>query len=171
MVKNPVQALKRTIVGVTAALAATAGFAVAAAPAQAGPIGGCAELRAFYLNLGTGGDDLRDNSEVIVWLTQRNGGGDVELQHVTGGIGNWSNQSYSRGYQNANWHVNSCDVTGIKVRMISHNGTFQGDDNWNMESITLNAYADGGSPAYAISANGNPVKRFTGSSQWWSMLG
>jgi hypothetical protein len=170
MVKNPVWALKRTIVGVTAALAATAGLAAAAAPAQAGPIGGCAELRAFYLNLGTGGDDLRDNSEVIVWLTQR-AGGDVELQHVTGGIGNWSNHSYNLAYQNTNWHVTSCNVTGIKVRMISHNGTFQSDDNWNMESITLNGYADGGSPAYSISANGSPVKQFTGSSQWWSLLG
>ncbi|MET8150852.1 hypothetical protein ACIBSW_19020 [Actinoplanes sp. NPDC049668] len=159
--------MKRAI---TAALVVSAGLAATAGPAQAGPIGACAELRAFHVNLGTGGDDLRDNSEVIVWLTQRSGG-DVELQHLKGGIGNWSNRSDSITYQNANWHVSSCNVTGIKVRMISHNGTFQHDDNWNMDSITLNGYADGGAPAYSISANGSPVKRFTGSSQWWSLLG
>ncbi|WIN00139.1 hypothetical protein ACTOB_003824 [Actinoplanes oblitus] len=167
MFGNPVRTLKRTTVGVTATLAALAAVAV---PAQAGPIGACVQMRAFYLHLGTGDDDLRDNSEVIVWLMQ-NHGPDVELEHVWGGIGNRSDRGYSLAYQNPNWHIGSCDVAGIKVRMLSHNGIFQTDDNWNMDSISLDGYADWGRPSYSISASGSPVKRFTNSDQWWSLFG
>ncbi|OJF12104.1 hypothetical protein [Couchioplanes caeruleus] len=170
MAMQSVRALKRAITGVTAALLVTAGFAATASPAQAGRIGACAEMRAFTLTLGSGGDDLRHNSEVVVWLTGTPGG-DTELQHVWGGIPNWSNRTYSISYQNTNWHVNSCSVTGIRVRMISHNGTFETNDNWNMQSITLHGFSDGGAPAYAISANGDPVKRFTGSAPEWTRRG
>lgn len=164
---NLVRAMKRTIVGATAVFTA---LAAVAAPAQAGPMGPCGELRAFYLNLGTGEDDLRDNSEVIVSLIMKDGL-PVELQHVWGWIGNRSNRSYTITYHNQQWAVDSCKVRGVQVRMISHPGPFQTTDNWNMDSFTLNGYADWGRQAYTISASGAPIKRFTGESPWWWMIG
>lgn len=134
-------------------------------PVHAGAIGSCAKLRSFFLNFQTGGDDLRSNSEVIIWLMTNTG--DVELQHVWGGFGNNSTNYRVVTLQNANWDVNSCSVTGIKMRMISHNSWTETDDNWNMDGIVVNGYSDQGEYKYTFSANGSPVKRFTGSSQWW----
>jgi hypothetical protein len=63
--------------------------------------------------------------------------------------------------------ANSCDVTGVKIRMISHNVGNENDDSWNLDSFTMHGYSDGGSLSYYLSAHGNPLKRFTARSQWW----
>lgn len=140
-------------------------FMVTSFGVQAGRIGPCANLRSFNLDFRTGGDDLRGNSEVIVWLTTTSG--DVELQHIGGGFGNNSTNFRVVPLLNPNWHVDSCSVTGVKIRMVSHNSWTETDDNWNMDGFSLYGYSDDGNFSYFLSAFGAPVKRFTGSDQWW----
>ncbi|MFB6393760.1 hypothetical protein [Polymorphospora lycopeni] len=126
-------------------------------------------MTSFTLVFRTGGDDLRSNSEVMPFLTTRYG--DVELQHFRSGFGNNSTHTKVLGLHNLNWTVNSCDVTGLKLRMLSHNGPFQTDDNWNLDAVTMYGYGQNGAYSYYFHAAGTPLKRFTGSSQWWSQLG
>lgn len=133
--------------------------------ANAGRIGSCGKLRSFLLNFQTGGDDLRGDSELVIWLMTTSG--DVELQHVWGRFGNDSTNSRVVALQNPNWDVDSCSVTGVKMRMISHPLWPEADDNWIMDGFMLNGYSGTGKYKYTLSANGNPVKHFNGSSPWW----
>ncbi|MFE4372442.1 hypothetical protein ACFRMN_30250 [Streptomyces sp. NPDC056835] len=162
---NPV---RRGAVLLVTGLLATLGLIATGSPASAGPIA-CNNMNSFTLVFRTGGDDLRGNSEVMPYLTTRFG--DVELGHFNGGFGNNSTSTKVVGLANLNWTVNSCDVTGLKLRMVSHNGAFQTDDNWNMDAVTMYGYGNNGAYSYYFNASGAPLKRFTGSSQWWSMLG
>lgn len=162
-------ALRRAVLVLASSTLAVVAAGLLTAPAGATPVGPCTALKSFTLNFNTGGDDLRDNSEVIPFLTSTLG--DIELQHVFGPMGNNSSRAVTIGFQNANWDVSSCSVTGVKLRMISHNGWFQTDDNWNMDFFSLSGYGALGQYRYFISANGSPVMRFTGSDQWWSKLG
>ena len=72
---------------------------------------------------------------------------------------------------NPNWAVNSCTVTGARLRMISHSEWYETPDNWNMDGFSLYGYTSTGSYRYYMSASGTPLKRFTNTDQWWSMLG
>ncbi|HEY0698504.1 MAG TPA: hypothetical protein VGD43_11920 [Micromonospora sp.] len=152
-----------------ASLLTSLGLVSVAAPASAGPIGACTQLRSFTLVFQTGGDDLRGNSEVIPWLTTTSG--DVELQHVGGGFAGWSTNVRTVTYYNTNWSVSSCSVTGVKLRMISHPEWYETPDNWNMDGFALYGYSSTGSYSYYVSATGSPLKRFTNTDQWWSKLG
>ncbi len=143
-------------------------FLCVSLPSLGGPRGSCARLRSFTIDLRTGGDDLRSNSEVIVWLMTTLG--DVELQPIWGGFGNNSSHSRTVALRNPNWNLDSCSIKGVKVRMISHPSWPEGDDNWNMDGIAVHGYAENGDYKYYFSENGAPVKRFTGSSQWWQRI-
>lgn len=161
--------LKTLVLFVATGMLATLGVTVTATPASAGPIGSCASLRSFTLVFRTGADDLRGNSEVIPFL--RTTSGDVELQHVWGGFANNSSNSRTVTFINPNWAVNSCTVTGARLRMISHSEWYESPDNWNMDGFSLYGYTSTGSYRYYMSASGTPLKRFTNTDQWWSMLG
>lgn len=161
--------LRRTALAFAATALATTAAGALAAPANASPVGGCTSLRSFTFNTITGGDDLRDNSEVTPFLTSTVG--DIELQHFWGPYGNGSSHAVTVTFQNPNWSISSCSVTGIKLHMVSHNGFLQSDDNWNMDFVSMSGYSATGVYSYYVSATGTPVKRFTGSDQWWSKLG
>jgi len=167
---RPAATLKRAALLLATTILAAGAVGVAAAPASAGPIGSCKDLRSFVLDFRTGGDDLRNNSEVIIWLTTTSGS-TVELQHVWGPFGNHSSTSRNVTFQNPNWTVNSCTVTGAKLRMVSHPEWHQTADNWNMDGFALYGYSATGAYAYHVSATGAPVKRFTGSDPWWTVVG
>ncbi|HVQ95318.1 MAG TPA: hypothetical protein VMU51_30085 [Mycobacteriales bacterium] len=164
--------LRRAALAFTATALATVAAGALAAPADAAPVGPCTSLRAFTFNTITGGDDLRDNSEVTPFLTST--AGDIELQHFWGPYGNGSSHAVTVTFQNPNWSISSCSVTGIKLHMVSHNGIFQTDDNWNMDFVSMSGYGVNGEYRYYVSASvpgGGTVKRFTGSDQWWSKIG
>ncbi|MGW0520410.1 hypothetical protein [Crossiella sp. NPDC003009] len=83
------------------ASALTLGALAATAPsAAAGPIGPCVNLRAFNLEFRTGGDDLRGNSP----------------------------HHRSVAFADPNWTANSCEVTGMKIRLVSHPSWPEGPD-------------------------------------------
>ena len=163
--------VRRLFLVLAAAVVTATGLGAVAPAANAAPVGPCRDLSSFTLTFRTGGDDLRDNSEVIVWLTRTSG--DVELQHVWGPFQNQTTNYRTVALTNPNWAVNSCSITGVRIRMVSHPGTFQSPDNWNMDAVTVQGYGAGsGSYSYYLSAVGNPLlKRFTNTDQFWSRLG
>lgn len=161
---RPVISLKRLSVLATATVLAAVGVGVTAAPASAGPIGPCTSLRSFNLEFRTGGDDLRGNSEVIVWL--RTTSGTMELQHVWGRFADHTSTSRLVTFQNPNWAVNSCTITGVSVRMASHPEWHETADNWNMDGFALQGYSSTGAYGYSLSRN-SANKRFTAGSPWW----
>ncbi|MGW0436440.1 hypothetical protein ACWDV4_28310 [Micromonospora sp. NPDC003197] len=166
---RPAAALRRAALLLATSILAIGAVGVAAAPASAGPIGSCKNLRSFVLEFRTGGDDLRYNSEVITWLTTTSG--TVELQHVWGTFGGNSSTSRNVTFLNPNWTVNSCTVTGVQLRMVSHPEWYETADNWNMDGFALYGYSATGAYGYHVSAVGAPVKRFTGSDQWLTIPG
>jgi hypothetical protein len=127
----------------------------------------CSNLNTFTLSFGTGGDDLRGDSEVVVWLTTISG--EVELQHVWGPMGNWSSSIVKVGLVNPNWNVSACDITGVVIRMISHNGFLETDDNWEVDYFQIDGILPSNSIIFSASAIGSPVKRFTGSNPYWTL--
>jgi len=136
--------------------------------AHVGPVGPCSTLRSFNLEFRTGGDDLRDNSEVIVWLRTTNG--DVELRHVWGRFADHSSNSKLVTFQNANWGANSCSITGVSIRMVSHPEWHESTGNWNMDGFAVQGYSSTGAYRYSLSRS-TANKRFTGSSPWWHTTG
>jgi len=171
--------VRRTVLALAALILGMGGMGIGigAGPASAGVIGGCAQqLHSFTLDFRTGDDDLRDNSEVDVYVMTTLGANnteqDIPLQAVYGPFPNNSENYRTVTFQNANWTVPVCSVYGVKLHMISHNGLFQTDDNWNMNSFALYGYSTSGGYAYYVSSGwGNPIKRFTASDSWWTKVG
>jgi hypothetical protein len=165
--------LRRVALAFAATALATTAAGALAAPANAGPIGSCKNLRSFTFDTRTGGDDLRNNSEITPFLMTTFG--DMELQHFWGPYADGTSHAASVSFISPNFSVSSCSVTGIKLHMVSHNGFLQTDDNWNMDYVDMLGYSDTGAYSYFVSQNapttGGPVKRFTGSDQWWSVVG
>ncbi|MCO1580716.1 hypothetical protein M8C13_33665 [Crossiella sp. SN42] len=160
---------RRLATALTASALTLGALAATAPSAAAGPIGPCTNLRAFNLEFRTGGDDLRGNSELLIWVTTRHG--DVPLQPVWGGFGGNSTHHRSVAFADPNWTANSCEVTGMKIRLVSHPSWPEGPDNWNMDGLVVGGFGEAPSRSYFFSANGAPVKRFTGSDHTWSQLG
>jgi hypothetical protein len=147
-------------------------------PAHAKPVGECTSLRSFQVDLGAGEDDLRGNSEVIISLVTKSRGS-VDLQHIAnGGVPSYDHRMFTLDYAGPTIPVGSCDVAGVTVRMISHNGIFETTDNWDMDRITLKGFegpAFWGMPlgrnGLSISTQSFPkLHRFTGSDPLWEYL-
>ncbi|KPM52432.1 hypothetical protein CcI49_14085 [Frankia sp. CcI49] len=157
-------------------LAAALTFA-GSSPALARPIGECTPLQSFQADLGSGEDDLRGNSEVIISLVTRSRGG-VDLAHITGGVPSYEHRLITLDYGSPTIPVDSCDVAGVTVRMISHNGVFETTDNWDLDRFTLKGF-DGpsfwgfplGRTGLSISDQSFPLlHRFTGHDPLWQFL-
>lgn len=125
-------------------------------------------LHSFILGFHTANDDLRTNSEVIVWLKTHSGY--VQLQKIYGGFGRNSDIARNVTFRDPDARVSSCDVTGVKIQMISNRVGNENHDAWNLNSFTMHGYAETGGLAYQLSAGGSPLKRFTNQSPWWEKL-
>jgi len=159
--------LKRVLTGLVTSLVAAGAVATAATPANAAPVGTCRDLHSFTIEFGTGGDDLRYNSELAIWLTTSIGS--IRLEPVFGQFSNWSFNTRDLTFQNHSITVSSCAVSGVQIRLIQHPSWPEGADNWDMISFELWGYAAGGSVAQHMSPpDGSPLKRFTESSPTWT---
>jgi hypothetical protein len=77
------------------------------------------------------------------------------------------------GWGNNSDHVKSFALDGpaqplsafkdITITLTSHNGIFETDDNWNIQSVAITANGPGGA-AQVLNRSGNPLARLTGSS-------
>jgi hypothetical protein len=112
----------------------------------------------------TGGDDKRSGSQVDYQLKIK----DTVHTFETNRDG-WPNDSWSTTFF-GDLPVNTkySDIKDFGVKLISHNGFIQTNDNWNLDIVQIQVVLPNGSLSKVGSPGGNPLKRFTGSSpQWW----
>ena len=111
--------------------------------------------------VGTGDDDLRSSS--TAWAFWTSPGGTVIYCILHGGGDGWDNNSN---------HTILCDLGSAPMTLaqlkaakfsIAYNGApgnnFDGYDNWNLQSVTINALSEGG-PVCVFAASGDPLHRF-----------
>jgi len=114
--------------------------------------------------VGTGGDDLRGSSTAWASWTDPTGKTAYCLLHPGGDA--WDNNSS---------HTVPCDLGAAPMTLaqlqatkftMAYNGDIPPDtyftsvDNWNLESVTINAFNQGERPVCVFSASGDPLHRF-----------
>ena len=109
----------------------------------------------------TGGDDLRGDSSATATVALPGGAQTFTLKAQSDG--GWSNNSE---------HVRTFNIAGpallldafgvITITLTSHNGLFETDDNWNIQSANITVNGPSGS-AVLFDQGGNPLARLTGS--------
>jgi hypothetical protein len=112
-------------------------------------------------NIVTGGDDLRGDSSATATVALPGGAQTFTLKA--------QNDS---GWGNNSDHVKSFNLPtaqplsafgDIDIRLTSHNGFLETDDNWNIQAVTVTLNSPQGSTTL-LAKSGNPLARLTGSS-------
>ena len=115
--------------------------------------------------IGTGADNLESDS--FAWASWQNPNGTVAYCWLHTDGDSWDNNST---------HTIPCDLGNAPMTLaqlqnskfeIAYNGSyrvqpmsFKNPDNWNLESITINAFNQGERPVCVTSASGDPLHRF-----------
>ena len=144
-----------------ARLTGSAGTGTFGIPNCQPPIPPAATFNQISFNLTTGGDDLRGDSSATASIVLPSGTQTFTLKAQNGG--DWENNSD---------HVVNVAIAGpalqvnqfgaITITLTSHNGTFESDDNWNLQNANITVIGSSGS-ACIINQAGNPLARLTGS--------
>jgi hypothetical protein len=115
--------------------------------------------------IGTGGDDLRNNSAAGATFTLPNVGTKNCLLKASG-IGSFdAGSSHTVPCQIGPTTLAQLKNTQITIQYNGMPGQItDSQDNWDMQSITINAYNMGETPVCVFGASGNPLFRFQGSS-------
>lgn len=134
--------------------------------ANADPIGSCATVSKFTMTIRTGGDDLRYNSELLVSIKVWNLTQPIPLKSLFGPFGgSTTTVKPDVTFATTGQTVNSCDIRGQHLTLISHSAWHEGPDNWNMDSFSIVGFTSAGVAKYQHSSGvGAPRFRFTGSS-------
>ncbi|MFD0203657.1 MULTISPECIES: hypothetical protein [Saccharothrix] len=137
--------------------------AVTAGVASADPVGGCASVSKFTMTFRTGGDDLRYNSEVMVSIRLASLTQPVPLKSVFGPFGgNTTTVKADVTFATTGQTVNSCDIRGQNITLISHSAWHESPDNWNMDSFSILGFTSTGVVKYQHGSGvGAPRFRFT----------
>src|SRR5271157_5240528 len=110
----------------------------------------------------TGGDDLRADSSATAALLGANG---TTLQVIA-----LKNQTQP-GWNNNSTHAVTAALAPpqpasaigrIVITLTSHNAPFETDDNWNIQSVTVNLSNNGANQLQLLGASGSPLVRLTG---------
>lgn len=154
----------RTIAA-AAVILLTAGLAgtVATTSAGADPVGACGTVSKFTMTFGTGGDDLRYNSEVIVSIKVSYLSQPIPLKPVFGQFPNhtWKVKP-DITFATTGQTVNSCHIRGMHITLVSHSTVWEGPDNWDMNYFYIVGYTSTGVAKYQHSSGpGVPRFRFT----------
>jgi hypothetical protein len=145
----------------------------AAAPGTTYPIpGGCparpappkppALFTKIHFNITTGGDDLRHDSDAKAVAHYTNGQSETFLLKAKD-AGSWDNNSNHQVEWPLGVPRDLAAFSTIAVTLTSHNGTFETDDNWNIQSIEITILGPANASACVFKASGNPFVRLTGS--------
>lgn len=111
--------------------------------------------------LGTGGDDLRGDSSATAKVVLPGGPQTFTLKAQSDP--GWSNNSVNiRTFTIAGPAQPISAFGAITITLTSHNGIFQTDDNWNINTLSVAVSGAGGSDGL-FTANGDPLVRLTGS--------
>jgi C1A family cysteine protease len=104
----------------------------------------------------TGGDDARDNSEVYATL---NNGFEFCLKPSSSGptphcklprnvdqngVNDWGNNYTNPKPQTFNLPAQDESLQSMTISLVSHNGTLQSDDNWDIQAMTVIGYDQSG---------------------------
>ncbi len=109
----------------------------------------------------TGGDDLRGDSSATATVQLPGGSQTFTLKAQNdSGWGNFTTNT--RNFTLAGPPQPLSAFGKITITLTSHDSIFETPDNWNIQSLTVNAIGAGGS-ASIYSSSGNPLVRLTGS--------
>jgi len=110
----------------------------------------------------TGNDDIRNDSSAIATIKTTNGKSQVVTLkgHNKGRWGNYSTNAVTAGL---NPPLDPAQIAQIVITLQQHKGTFEGDDNWNIESVRISLLNSGKNQAAFMSFYGVPLVRLTGS--------
>jgi microsomal dipeptidase-like Zn-dependent dipeptidase len=110
----------------------------------------------------TGTDDLRGDSSATATLQAPNG---ATIQTITLKAQNqpgWNNNSAHTVAAGLSRPQAISGIGHIVIRLTSHNGFGESDDNWNVQSVVVTLLNNGGGARQLANSSGNPLARLTG---------
>ena len=111
--------------------------------------------------IGTGGDDLRDNSSATASIIINGQTREFTLKAQNAAA--WSNDSSHQALFLVGMPQPASQFGDVTVSLQSHNGAFQSDDNWNIQSVAAKLIAKGGAETCYLNVSGDPFSRLSGS--------
>ncbi len=111
----------------------------------------------------TGGDDLRGDSSATVSLLAPNGSTMSTFTLKAENAGSWDNNSVHNLVFPLSSPQPASAFGSFVITLTSHNGTFETDDNWNIQDLGVRLVNTNGSEQCMVSLSGNPLTRLTGS--------
>ncbi len=115
----------------------------------------------LMFTIGTGGDDLRDNSSATASIIIN--GQTQEFTLKAQNAAAWSNDSSHQALFLVGMPQPANQFGDVTIALQSHNGAFQSDDNWNIQSIAAKLIAKSGAEACYLNVSGDPFSRLSGS--------
>lgn len=123
----------------------------------------------LHFTITTGGDDVRQNSQVNATVTVLEGQQESEVQQSLNNGANWPNGSVNQ----ADMPIPSVrvrDIRSFRIDFLSGStGPFDTEDNWNMDGIQATYTLDTGGIDILFEQYGQPLHRFTGSAPTWQI--
>ena len=111
----------------------------------------------------TGGDDLRGDSSATVSLRAPNGSTMSTFTLKAENAGSWDNNSVHNLVFPLSSSQPASAFGSFVITLTSHNGTFETDDNWNIQDLGVRLVNTNGSEQCIVSLSGDPLTRLTGS--------
>jgi microsomal dipeptidase-like Zn-dependent dipeptidase len=117
----------------------------------------------------TGSDDLRKSSSATATLEALNG---THLQVISlkgHNQGSWDNNSTHKVSVALDRPLTAKAIGHIVISLQEHNGMFEGDDNWNVQSVAVALSNKGHNETPIMFFSGDPLSRLTGSQHSFSL--
>ncbi len=121
-----------------------------------------ATFNSITFNILTGGDDLRGDSSAVAKVMINGSPQTFTLKA--------QNES---GWNNNTDHIKTFSINGpaqpatafgpISITLTSHDGAFETNDNWNIQSLNVSVAGPNNASALLRNVSGNPAARLTGS--------
>ncbi len=123
----------------------------------------------LHFTITTGGDDVRQNSQVNATLTVLEGEQESVVKQSLNNGANWPNGSINQADMTIP-SVRVRDIRSFRIDFLSGStGPFDTEDNWNMNGIQATYTLDSGGIDILFEQDGQPLHRFTGSDPTWEI--
>jgi hypothetical protein len=125
------------------------------------------------ITVGTGEDNLREDSSATAWILVIEGKETKEYSTVikTETDPEWTNHST---HGPIGWNVppgiNNENISRFGIRMQSHESVTETSDNWNINTVQVTYPDGGGGNAVLVDQAGGPLVRLTGSEPAWETV-
>lgn len=132
--------------------------------------GGGGRFSFVQFTTGTGGDDARQDSEVVATLNAVNpssSGPLARLELKAQGQASWSNGTTNDQTFTLPTPVAAADIGSVTITLVQHGSFPETEDNWNMQTLHVRLFSQSGGQvnqqACLVNVSGNPFARLTGS--------